>query len=857
VPKSIVPAFSILLFLLSATGIADDDISQRFEWSDSHRQRTRANIYRDAINLHFFGEAEAYAWYRVETGPETNEFVLVDTAAGSRTPAFDHAALAADLSRQTDQQIKGEQLPFEQVEFSADATQVTFAFKDQHWTWNRETNILTPNASKTSLVDTQTGLPALDTVRSSGNGDPTEIEITNQTDAALEIFWVDGGGQRISYGTIQPGASFQSSTYVSHAWVLVDGDGKNRAAFQAGPGSNQAYVNDKTPVPNDRQSPRGRNRREPNSIDRNSPDGSWTVFYRNHNVVLRHRQSESEAEYTMTESGTESDGFGGRVMWAPNSKHFVVMRTKRSKTRQVTMIDSAPDDQLQPRQVTINYAKPGDELDIPRPYLFDVPSGEGASKQVAATELAHEVDNALFSNPFQINRFAWKEDSSEFTFVYNQRGHEILRVIGIDAATAKPRTIIDEQAETFVCYSQKFFYQPIEQTDEILWMTERSGWNHLVLIDAKSGEVKAKTTDGPWVVREVERVDESARQVWLKISGYHADQDPYHVHLARVDFDGGNLTLMTTGDGTHDWQFSADGNFIIDRYSRVDLPPVTNLIDASNGRLVCELERADWSELLETGWIPPERFVAKGRDGETDIWGIIIRPTNFDPGKRYPILESIYAGPHSSFTPKSFGRHAGLCEMADMGFVIVKLDGMGTSDRSKAFHDVCWKNLGDSGFLDRIAWMRAAAEKHPELDLQRVGIWGGSAGGQSALRALLAHGDFYRAAAADCGCHDNRMDKIWWNEQWMGWPVGPHYEEQSNVTQAHRLTGDLLLTVGELDTNVDPASTMQVVDALIKADKDFELIVFPGAGHGIGSGRYGTRRMKDFFVRSLGNPTDR
>jgi dipeptidyl aminopeptidase/acylaminoacyl peptidase len=201
--------------------------------------------------------------------------------------------------------------------------------------------------------------------------------------------------------------------------------------------------------------------------------------------------------------------------------------------------------------------------------------------------------------------------------------------------------------------------------------------------------------------------------------------------------------------------------------------------------------------------------------------------------------------------PKRFGLSARQRVLAELGFLVVQIDGMGTSHRSKAFHDVCWKNLGDSGFPDRILWMKAAAATRPEMDLTRVGIYGGSAGGQSTLRALLAHGDFYKAGAADCGCHDNRMDKVWWNELWMGHPVGPHYAEQSNVTRAHRLTGKLLLTVGELDRNVDPASTMQVVDALIKADKDFELIVFPGAGHGIGESPYGVRRRADFFVRHL------
>ena len=239
------------------------------------------------------------------------------------------------------------------------------------------------------------------------------------------------------------------------------------------------------------------------------------------------------------------------------------------------------------------------------------------------------------------------------------------------------------------------------------------------------------------------------------------------------------------------------------------------------------------------------------RDGKTDIHGIVIRPTSFDPKQKYPVLEHIYAGPHSSFVPKSFGLHSGLYAMAELGFIVVKIDGMGTSNRSKTFHDVCWQNLSDSGFPDRIAWIRAAARQRPEMDLQRVGIWGGSAGGQSVMRALLAHGDFYHAAVADCGCHDNCVDEIWWNEQWMGWPIGPHYKEQSNVTQAHRLQGDLMLIWGELDRNVDPASTMQVVDALVRANKDFVQLIVPGAGHGAAGHPYARQRQSDFFVRKL------
>ena len=275
----------------------------------------------------------------------------------------------------------------------------------------------------------------------------------------------------------------------------------------------------------------------------------------------------------------------------------------------------------------------------------------------------------------------------------------------------------------------------------------------------------------------------------------------------------------------------------------------------SDGSLVTVLAEADDSALEEKGWACPEPFVAKDREGKFDIHGIIIRPPDFDPEKKYPVIESIYAGPQDSFVPKAWRTWiAPMHEVAVHGFIVVKIDGRGTANRCREFHHFCYKNLRDAGLPDRIAWLKAAAEKHPELDLGRVGIFGGSAGGQSALGALLFHGDFYKAAAADCGCHDNRVDKIWWNEQWMDWPVGPEYADNSNVTHAKKLRGALLLTVGEVDTNVDPSSTYQVIDALIAADKDFEFLPMTGRNHGAGETRYAQRRRVDFFVRHLGGP---
>jgi len=580
-------------------------------------------------------------------------------------------------------------------------------------------------------------------------------------------------------------------------------------------------------------------RKEPRPSRRNeSPDGKWVGFFKDHNLYLRNL--DENEEFALSSDGSVEDSYSGRVFWSPDSKKVVALRTKKGDERKVCFVESSPRDQVQPRLHSFPYPKPGDRIPVSSPQLFDV----SARKHIP-------IGNELFPNPWSVENIRWDRDSRRFTFLYNERGHRVLRVIAVNAETGETQTIIDEQSETFIDYAHKYFEHHLEDSRETIWMSERDGWNHLYLYDAETGRVKNQVTKGEWVVRGVDYVDEEKRQIWFRAGGICPGQDPYYIHYCRVNFDGSGLTVLTEGDGTHSVEFSPDRQFLVDTWSRVDVPPVSELRRAEDGKLVCELERADWTELLKTGWQVPERFVAKGRDGETDIYGVIYRPTNFDPNGKYPVIEEIYAGPQGSFVPKRFKPYHAAQATAELGFIVVQIDGMGTSNRSKKFQDVCWKNLGDSGFPDRIAWIKAAAAKYPCMDIRRVGIYGGSAGGQSAMRALLAHGDFYRVAVSDCGCHDNRMDKIWWNELWMGWPVGPHYEEQSNVTQAHKLEGKLLLIVGEMDKNVDPASTMQVVNALIKADKDFDLLVIPGTGHGAGGTPYGRRRCRDFFVRHL------
>ncbi len=570
-----------------------------------------------------------------------------------------------------------------------------------------------------------------------------------------------------------------------------------------------------------------------------SPDGKSEAFVRNYNVFIRSKGGKEEGAQ-LSFDGSEGNYYEARsIVWSPDSAKLAAYRIRTGYRRKIHYIESSPLDQLQPKYSTIDYAKPGDELDLQQPVLFHLDS----KKQL-------NVINDLFRNPYQLGRLSWWKDSRGFTFEYNQRGHQLYRVIEVAAASGAPRVVIDEAASTFFCYSGKKFRHDLGDGREIVWMSERDGWNHLYLYDGLTGSVKGQITRGNWVVRGVEKVDEQRRQIWFRASGMDAGKDPYFVHYFRINFDGSGLTRLTETDANHAVAFSSDMQFFVDTWSRIDQPPVSELRRTNGLMLVTEIERGKIEELKQAGWRPPEVFTGVGRDGKTEIWGVIIRPTSFDPAKKYPVIEYIYAGPQDSFVPKSFSAWNPMQSLAELGFVVVQIDGMGTSNRSKAFHDVCWKNLADAGFPDRILWHKAVAAKYPWYDISKVGVYGHSAGAQNALGGLLFHGDFYKAAVASCGCHDNRMDKIWWNEQWMGWPLGPEYIACSNVENAHKLRGKLLLTVGEMDSNVDPASTMQVVNALVKAGKMFDLLVIPGQGHTPG-GPYGDRKRFDFFVHHL------
>jgi len=796
-------------------------------------------VFRDHVEPHWFAGADGVTnqfWYRVESPGGRTEYVTINAETGARQTAA-HRDNAGDDS-----------LPV----------------------------LRAPHPSRDSATD-------------------TEVTFENRLRETVKLFWIDAGGNRVPYGSVRPGEKYLQHTFVGHVWLVTSANSNNVAVYEAGDSPGLAIIDGRPPDGPRRRGPRTGNAHRAAAAARgdDSPDGKWTVFVREHNLFLRELGTTNETQLTTDGSATNSYARNEQanraiemeydrrdpetptpeVFWSPDSKHFVAMRHQPGGDRRVFLVESSPADQLQPKLDSYPYLKPGDNVPVRKPHLFAIgapgtaPASPQADHQRAGTvpgapekragsetgaPIAREipVSDEWFANPWSIEDVRWDADSSRFTFLFNQRGHQALRLLAVDAGTGAVKPIVDEASKTFIDYSGKFFCEYLDDTGEIIWMSERDGWNHLYLYDAKTGAVKNQITKGQWVVRSVDYVDRANRQIWFQAGGIVPGQDPYFVHFCRVNFDGSGLTVLTAGNGTHRAQFSPDRKFLVDTWSRVDAPPVTELRRAADGKLVCPLETAEVAGKLPL----PRTFTAKGRDGATDIYGVLWFPKNFDPRKKYPVIEDIYAGPQDSFTPKSFRANYEQQRLADDGFIVAQMDGMGTANRSKAFHDVCWKNLRDAGFPDRILWLRAAAKKFPAMDLARAGIYGTSAGGQDALRGLLDHGDFYQAGVADSGCYDNRMDKIWWNEQWMGWPVDDSYPRSSCVTDAHKLRGKLLLMAGEMDKNVDPASTMQVVNALVKADKNFELLIMPGQGHGVLSTAYGKHRLEDFFERTLGGP---
>lgn len=738
--------------------------------------------------------ADGRMWYALATGPSAMDWVLVEADGGLRRFA----------TRQLLQEAVGPGSPIDTA--------------------------LRPRSAPEAVPE---------------SGREVRLTIRNHTAGPVALAWLRHDGALVPYASIEAGKSATQHTFVGHRWKLTDARG-GLFGYVTAPETDAAVEVDGTPA-----APPQPQQGAP------SPDGRWIAFVRDHDVWLRPATG-TEAPQRLSRDGTARDSYrGSGLFWSPDSGKLVAFRIAAAPAHPLELVSNALDADGRPRRIAFNYLRPGDAIDHPRPVLFDL-----------VRHSAVTLPDKLFPAPYglyalsgmsQANGVSWAADSSRFFFAYNERGHRLMRVLAVDAAHARPSVLFEDRSKTFIDYSSKYLGYYRAKHDEIVWASERDGWNHLYVHDGHSGAVKRRLSAGPWLVQRVENVDETAGTLIARVAGRMPGQDPYHEHFVRIGLADGAVTPLTQADGMHELAFAPDGKRYLDRYSRVDLPPVTELRRAADGQLLATLEQGNPAALRGAGWQAPERFVAKGRDGRADIWGIVVRPPDFDPAKRYPLVERIYAGPHGYAVPKRFGAPApDVAALAARGFIVVQIDGMGTNWRGKAFQDVAYKNLRDAGFPDRIAWIRALEAAYPgSIDLARVGIYGTSAGGQNAAAALLWHHDFYRAAVADSGCHDNRLDKLWWNEQWLGYPVDPSYAANSNIEHAGRMQGALLLVDGDLDTNVDPLATRRLYGALKAAGKQVELLELPGAGHGNVERGAGLARLLAFFSDQLGAPRGR
>ena len=794
-------------------------------WQGPARDGSGKLVFKSRVRAHWFADSTRF-WYRNDLANGRRNFIVVNAVEGIRQEAFDHDRLAKALGDAGVKDVDADRLPVDRLEFGPVENIVTLHGPAGSWQCDLDTYELDKQNDPVAAAEpTLSPLAANEAPTASRDqGSESAVVFVNKTNKDVELFWLDRSGARRRYGRLAPGKSREQHTYEGHVWEAVDPEGTVLAVYEAGASSARAVISGKFDDYAGRTARYRRGRRQDRDA---SPNGKFTARIQDHNLFLRSDKQESQ----LTTDGEESNRYG-MIRWSPDSKTLVAFRIKPSDRSEVHLVESSPRGGGRTRLRSRPYALPGDEFTTYELSLFNVETGK---------QIKPDVELVDFGRP----RIRWKDDARRFTYEKTDRGHQRFRVMEIDTQSGGARYLIDEKSDTFISNYTfgSWMTNYLAKTDEIIYVSEQDGWRHLYLVDAKEGKISHQITNGEWVVRGIDRIDEDHRQIWFRASGKQCEQDPYFIHYYRINFDGSGLVALTQGDGNHAIRYSPDRKYIIDSYSRVDKGALHELRRAADGALICDLEQADISRLAASGWQPPEVFTAKGRDGKTDIWGIICRPQDFDPAKKYPIIEDIYAGPHNSHVPKSFSASDRYRALTDLGFIVVKIDGMGTANRSKAFHDVCWQNLKDAGFPDRIRWIKAAAEEYPYMDLNRVGIYGVSAGGQNAAGAVLFHPEFYQVAVASCGCHDNRMDKASWNEQWMGYPVGSHYAESSNIENAHRLQGKLLLLVGEMDTNVPPESTMRFADALIKADKDFDLVVLPGAGHTAG-GTYGRRRRR-------------
>lgn len=594
-----------------------------------------------------------------------------------------------------------------------------------------------------------------------------------------------------------------------------------------------------------------------------SPDKRWRVLMREHDLYLEDTATRRVSRLTtdgsaerpyarpiaslkaMTAQGSDSPVLPVDIVWSPDARRFVTYQMDLRVARRLCAVQSTPPDGGPPRTYEYVYPMAGDEkVPVAQTIIFTVATGAARRVETIRQEMLY----------FGAPQYVWTRDSSAVLQAIATRGYKSLGLYSIDAASGHASLLAQEESKRFVDYfAHRWEYLPA--ADAVLWMSELDGWNHTVLVD-RNGR-RTKLTSGRWTVSELAGGSESGTAQFLVGRGREPNRDPYLRHLYRVERDAGGVRLLTPEPVDHDVYVSPGGHYFVDNMSTIDLPTTSVLRSAVDGRILLTLQTADLREFKALGLRLPEPFMALAADGTTPLYGALYKPSTFDPGKRYPVVEYIYTGPHTITTPKSFV--AGLrldvaYSMTELGFVVVVLDGRGTSGRGRAFLDPAYRHLHGVGLDDHVTVIRELGRRHPWMDTSAVGVYGFSAGGYDVLRAMTERPGFYKAGISASGNHDNRLDKAVWNEQWMGFPLDDGYVENSNVTWAPKLEGDLLLTHGELDENVPMAATLRLADALLRANKRFELLIVPNADHWLGDLPHYNRRRFQFMLRALSPP---
>jgi dipeptidyl-peptidase 4 len=595
-----------------------------------------------------------------------------------------------------------------------------------------------------------------------------------------------------------------------------------------------------------------------------SPDGKRTVYIKDWNLWVRDIASGKETQLTtdgIKDFGYATDNAGWRkserpiLLWSPDSKKIATFQQDQRHVSDMYLVTTNVG---APKLEAWKYPLPQDKevIKIDR-VIIDVETGTVLRLKVAPDDRRGTLcDDIACDSTFDDNQ--WSPDSTKLAFVSTPRDHKWAKFRIADAATGDVREVFEEVVKTQYESGQGAInWKYFPATNEAIWYSERDDWGHLYMYDLATGQPKHQITKGNFVVTRIVKIDERTRTIFFEANGRETGRDPYFSHFYRVGFDGRNLALLTPEDANHQIALSPDGRFFVDNFSRPDVPPTAVLRDVQ-GRLIIELEKVDVSRLKGAGWKPPMPITVKSRDARWDLYGLMFTPTNLDPARKYPVINYIYPGPQGGGVgPRSFAASRSDHQaVAELGFIVVVIDGTCNPDRSKSFHDVCYGNMADNTLEDQIAGLRQLAAKFPYLDLNRVGIWGHSGGGFATAAAMFRYPDFYKVGIAESGNHDNRNYEDDWGERYIGLMVKvegtDNYEAQANQTYAKNLKGKLLLAHGNMDDNVPPYNTWLVVDALIKANKDFDLLIFPNARHGYGQASYYMmRRRWDYFVKNL------